>query len=445
VGRGYHRVDMAREDDTGVRAAVVTVSDGVRSGDRHDDSGNAVAALLQDAGFSVVQRAVVPDDRGEIEQALRDLSHIAALVVTTGGTGLGPRDVTPEATRAVLDREAPGIAELMRTAGTRSTPMAVLSRGVAGTVGKTLVLNLPGSPRGATESLEAVLPVLPHALETLAGRTEHQLDRVPEPATETQAEPPVAAGHAPGVSEELARRVERGEEVVVATAVRVQGSPPCAPGQKLLVGRDGPVAGTLGCAEFDSAALEDAPLVLEAGEPTIRTYQHDQGTVDVYLEPHRVRPTLLVLGATPVALWLLRWGGELGYRTVLVEPRRERVSPEHEDAAAAVAASPGEVSLESEVDAVHTDHDAPSVAEHVAALLGAGARFVGVMGSTRHVGPHLGVLREMGFSEDQLARVRTPVGIDVGARTPQEIALSILAGLVAARNDRAGGWLDRGN
>src|SRR5918996_608881 len=105
-----------------LRAAVVTVSDGVRSGTRRDDSGDEVAARLEEAGYEVVQRAVVPDERAEIEQALRELAHIADLVVTTGGTGFGPRDVTPEATRAVIDREAPGLAELMRITGTRSTP-----------------------------------------------------------------------------------------------------------------------------------------------------------------------------------------------------------------------------------------------------------------------------------------------------------------------------------
>jgi xanthine/CO dehydrogenase XdhC/CoxF family maturation factor len=231
--------------------------------------------------------------------------------------------------------------------------------------------------------------------------------------------------------------------VVVATAVRVQGSPPCTPGQKILVGPDGPVAGTLGCAEFDSGAIADAPTVLADGRPAMRTYHHDLGSVDVYLEPHRRAPTLVVLGATPVAAWLLRWASDLGYDTVLVEPRPERVTDEHRALASRVAASPEEASVQGDVDSVHTDHDAPAVAEHIGALLKAGSRFVGVMGSSRHAGPHLDALRAMGFSDEELARVRTPVGLDLGARTPQEIALSILAGLIAARNERAGGWLDR--
>jgi xanthine/CO dehydrogenase XdhC/CoxF family maturation factor len=317
--------------------------------------------------------------------------------------------------------------------------MAALSRGVAGIVERSLVVNVPGSPRGATESLEAVLPVLSHALETLAGRTRHSEDQVPEPSSAHQ---PADSGHAHELSDELARRLDRGEEVVVATAVRVHGAPPCVPGQKILLGREGPLAGTLGCAEFDTGALGDAPAVFSDGRPAMRTYQHDLGSVEVYLEPHRRAPTLVVLGATPVAAWLLRWANDLGYDTVLVEPRSERITEEHRAMANRVAASPEEGSLEGEVDAVHTDHDAPEVAEHIGALLKAGARFVGVMGSSRHAGPHLDALRAMGFSDEDVARVRTPVGLDVGARTPQEIAMSILAGLLAARNARAGGWLD---
>lgn len=154
------------------RAGVLTVSDGVHAGTREDTSGPAVAGLLEREGYTIVHH-VVPDERDEIEAILRDLADTVALVVTTGGTGFGPRDVTPEATRAVIEREAPGLAEAMRAAGRTHTPFADLSRGVAGAVGTTLVVNLPGSPEGATESLEAVLGILPHALEHLAGETGH--------------------------------------------------------------------------------------------------------------------------------------------------------------------------------------------------------------------------------------------------------------------------------
>jgi len=157
------------------RAHVITVSDGVSAGTREDASGPALHNLLRNAGFEVSGPQVVADTRETIADAIATaVAGGADLVVTTGGTGLGPRDVTPQATSTLLDYEVPGLGELMRRAGTSSTPMAALSRGVAGVRGQSLIINVPGSLRGATESLEAVLPALPHAIQLLHGNTKHE-------------------------------------------------------------------------------------------------------------------------------------------------------------------------------------------------------------------------------------------------------------------------------
>lgn len=156
-----------------VRAHVITVSDGVHAGVREDLSGEALAGALEDAGFEV-GRSVVPDEESAIVSAIQSVVSEARLILTTGGTGLGPRDVTPEATALVLEREAPGLTHMMTARGLESTPMAALSRARAGSIGSTLVINLPGSTKGAIEGLEAVLGVIPHALDLLAGDTEHR-------------------------------------------------------------------------------------------------------------------------------------------------------------------------------------------------------------------------------------------------------------------------------
>ena len=153
-------------------AYVLTISTRGAAGERPDDSGAAVAERLAALGLDV-ERGIVPDDRPRIEGALVDAAGRHALVITTGGTGLTPHDVTPEATLAVIDFEVPGFAEAMRAEGRAKTPMAILSRAVVGVRGRTLIVNLPGSPRGAMESLAAIEPVLGHALETLAGPFDH--------------------------------------------------------------------------------------------------------------------------------------------------------------------------------------------------------------------------------------------------------------------------------
>jgi molybdenum cofactor synthesis domain-containing protein len=153
----------------GVRVAVLTVSDRVAAGSRDDAGGSALCELLEGAGAVLVSRAVVPDEWEPITAALRAMTGDADVVLTTGGTGLGPRDVTPEATRTVLDREAPGIAEALRHASLAITPFAMLSRATAGLVGRVLVVNLPGNPKAVREEWAVLAPVLGHAVETARG------------------------------------------------------------------------------------------------------------------------------------------------------------------------------------------------------------------------------------------------------------------------------------
>jgi molybdopterin adenylyltransferase len=156
-----------------LRAAVITVSDSCSRGERKDLSGPAVADVLKKHKFALAGTATVPDEQPAIEQALLSWTARVPLVVTTGGTGIAPRDITPEATRTVCERTLEGVAERMRAEGAKKTPLAALSRAVCGVRGKSIILNLPGSPAGAVQSLESVIDLLPHALQLLNGNTQH--------------------------------------------------------------------------------------------------------------------------------------------------------------------------------------------------------------------------------------------------------------------------------
>jgi xanthine dehydrogenase accessory factor len=227
----------------------------------------------------------------------------------------------------------------------------------------------------------------------------------------------------PSVEEDLANRVARGEEVVLATVIKLDGEPPSQRGAKLLMSRTAALAGTLGCSEFDSAALGDAGAIATSGSPQLRTYSHDLGSIEVYLEPYAAAPMLVVFAGTPVGRALSRWAPDVGFRALLVDSPRDL--PE---------------TLSGELYVVHTNHDAPDLVEALQAVLPRNPRFIGLVGSRRHTGHHLEALRARGVPEEVIARIQSPVGLDIGARSAEEIALSILAGLVAVRRGGSGGW-----
>ena len=158
-----------------IRSVVITVSDACARGEREDTSGAALVELLEGIGATVVERKIMSDDLDPLSESLRQFAarRDVNLILTTGGTGLGPRDNTPEATRRIIEREAPGISEAMRVETLKQTPMAMISRGVSGVCSSTLVINLPGSPKAVRESFAVIKPVLPHVIDLLAGKTQH--------------------------------------------------------------------------------------------------------------------------------------------------------------------------------------------------------------------------------------------------------------------------------
>lgn len=235
------------------------------------------------------------------------------------------------------------------------------------------------------------------------------------------------------VLRELGRALEAGEEVALVTVVGTEGAPPCRVGQKILVGAGRPLAGTLGCAELDTAAIAVALDALAGGEAGPARLVHPEGAAIAHVEPYRGRPRLVAVGATPVAVALRRLGALLDWQVIVFDPRDERTDRDTGDLPE-VAAGP--------MDAlVVTDHDLPGLPGLLAHLLAAEPSFVGVMGSRRHRHGHLEALETAGVPADAVAQIQTPVGLDIGGDTPAEIALSILAGVVAHRHGRPGGPL----
>jgi xanthine/CO dehydrogenase XdhC/CoxF family maturation factor len=261
--------------------------------------------------------------------------------------------------------------------------------------------------------LEAVVPVLPHAVGLLGGATGEHPTGHPIPAS---------------------------QDVVEVRAVKVvAGSPPCRVGMHMSIDPAGPTHGTLGCAEFDQQAVDAAAEIWRSGEPGTRVLHHDDGDIEVFLEPHRAPPRVIAISATDVARAVCRHLGLLGYDTVIVEPRAERVA----GGDGAVVSSLAEAAPSERDAIVLTDHDAPYASQMLADAARSPARFVGMMSSRRHAAGHLDAIRAMGVPDDDIARVRIPVGLDLGRRDAEGIALSIAAGIVADANDRAGGWMDR--
>ena len=330
----------------------------------------------------------------DIESALRELATTHGLVVTTGGTGFGPRDVTPEATRAVIDREAPGLAELMRAAGLAHTPMAALSRAVAGARGRALILNLPGQPHGRPRVARFRAhgaPARGRAARGSGGCSPHGSSGAP-PRTRTRDRGPASW--------------------VEAKAVRITGSPPCAVGNTMSIVPGGEVHGTLGCAEFDAAAVQAAAEVQARGEPEVRTFHHDQGDVEVYLEPHGTTPRLVVVSATDVARSLRAEMERQGREVLMLEPRTERLTAGDEPSVRSLE----DVRLGPDDEVVFTDHDAPGIADALTALLRSPVGFVGVMGSRRHVAHYVEELRTRGFGDEDLGT--DPQSAGPGPRRP---------------------------
>jgi molybdenum cofactor synthesis domain-containing protein len=408
-------------DHEGPRAVVVTVSDGAAHGAREDTSGESLAKLLREHGWRLGPRVVVPDDVERIVEVLRTAAVDGVdLVVTTGGTGFGPRDVTPEATLSVADRRAPGLAERMRAVGRATTPMADLSRGEAVMVGRMLVLNTPGSRKGAVESLEAVIDLLPHAVQLLGGDTRrhptgHGTEGVPgehvtlddaRPSPRERAEHEAHGVHTHGHQHDAAPHEHAHDH-----------------------GRDHDHQHTPdGHGDDHHDRDRDGHGGHDPDDPC--AFAHSAGIPD-----DRRPGTLVAVYSSPLSSLLLAWGRDLGYRRlVLVEPTG---TAGHAGAHAdEVVPSVAEAPVDGDTDVVITDHHRDDIVVMTDQMLRTRARYLGLMGSARHTGPHVDGLRDRGWSDDEIARIERPIGLDIGSKTPPEIALSVLAGIVADRQGK---------
>ena len=402
------------------RAAVVTVSTASR---RRARTGPATPpTCCSGTRASTIRSAgVVPDERGDIEAALRELAADHDLVVTTGGTGFGPRDVTPEATRAAIDREAPGLAELMSDTGSRIRRWRRCPRAVAGSVGETPILNLPGSPKGSASRSARCGRRSRTRSSSWAGarRASHRACRRRRHGAVTTAvgtpDPSPAAGW------------------VEAKAVRAIGAPPCEVGNAMSTV---PEEVEPRCAEFDAAAVERGPPIRATGRPEVRTFHHEQGDVEVYLEPHAPPPRLVVVSATDVARRCsVRWSDKGVPSCCSSEDGAASDDPPAAASLAEIAPGPRTRWC--------SRTTTRRIGDMLAMLLRSPVAFIGaVMGSRRHVAHYVEDLRSRGFADEDLARIRSPLGLDLGGRRPEEIALD-------RRRPRRGsarfegGWLDR--
>ena len=412
------------------------------SGVRDDASGRAVANAARQAGFEIARREVVPDERPVIERLLTDLADRdeIALVTTTGGTGFGPRDVTPEATHGGhRPRGArPGRGDARRRPCVDADGRPVPRRGGQPRLDAD---REPPREREGRRREPGRHPSGAAPRARPAGRTDR-----PRPGRCLGRRRTLRrSGRASAVHRGRARcRRGAGEEVVLATAVRAEGARRAASARRccsLAMARSPERSAARSSTPPPSEAARGA---LASGRPGTRGLRARAG-VDRGLP--RAEPATAgaggVLRDAGRAAMLMRWAHEVGFdpfwssREPSERPRRERVVGPRRDRVPKLPDG-------ADVFAVHTDHDAPGVAESMAALLRADAAFIGVMGSDRHVGPHVEALRSRGSATRISRASEAPLGLDIGGRSAEEIALSILAGVVAARHGRdGGGWTAR--